>query len=255
MNKEYYTECNKEFYDKLVKKYKFSCHFEWDNNYKAINIDFGNKIIGGADSGGIEFYKSHEYIRKETYISNENLINLLENNNKKEVTMNKKIAIKVGESNELHEIIQRFLFSKGYEWQCGIGKNIQGRLNGCIYIHIGDSEPDKLSQGPSNCGYETYDAATQMGEIIALFNEPPVPEIIVENDSGEKFKAEFFAEYVKFGCAKIDNVVFSSLNSVMDTKIGPDSKGVTYIQIGRGKFSPDLIKQIVEHPHFGKGAK
>lgn len=165
---------------------------------------------------------------------------------------NKKIAIKVGNNQELSRIVQEFLFSKGYEWLTG--RNIIG--TSCPYIHLDYFKEKQLAHGPLDSNYVEYDAATQFGEIITLLSEPPKPVIKIKSYVGTEYEADFTQNpgYVTFGCAKIAKKAFIELKKVLfDIKIDlGDSKIVEQIKIGRGLFSPADIKAIVEHPDFNK---
>lgn len=173
--------------------------------------------------------------------------------NSNQTMSNKKIAIKVGNNQELSRIVQEFLFSKGFYWIKG-EKDYENwpeqyGSKGCI---IFESDSKSLYHGRAKDDFKIYDAATQFGEIIALFSEPPKPVIKIKNEAGQEYEADFQKNpgYVTFGCAKIDTKTFSVLNETLNTKVAPDSKSVEQIKIGRGIFTPADIKAIVEHPDF-----
>jgi len=163
-----------------------------------------------------------------------------------------RIAIKVGNSQDLSKIVQEFLFSKGYVWRYGKAE-ISSTTN--KYLCLNYSFPKTISHSSNDLGLKTYDAATQFGEIIKLFETPPVPEIKVKNDSGNEYKARFEKDRVVFGCAEIANVVFTELVKAFDADFPMPSysKLITSINIGKGVFTPKIIREIVAHPHFGEG--
>ncbi len=82
---------------------------------------------------------------------------------------------------------------------------------------------------------------------------PNLPDITIMVD-GTVYTAEFHPNYVQFGCARISNKLFIDacdfLNTTVDN-IG-QNKFVTNIQIGKGLFSPKLIKQIATRIKEGK---
>jgi len=179
----------------------------------------------------------------------------------KPITKDIRVAIKVGNSQELSKIVQEFLFTKGYGWYSHDQKvfnsdPVKGYKDESS-ICIAYSSPMKLEYSSSDFyskrGVPIYCAATQFGEIIKLFEVPPVPKITVKNDSGTDYVAKFQKDRVIFGCAEIANEVFTQLNECLAAKIPPYSKGVTSLTIGRGVFTPQVIKDIVGHPHFNKG--
>lgn len=70
---------------------------------------------------------------------------------------------------------------------------------------------------------------------------PNIPDISVNG-----CKAEFFDYYVKFGCAKIDKDLFIGLHNIVYMD-GTEYKQLTKVTIGKGEFTIEQIKQIVEH--------
>lgn len=76
-----------------------------------------------------------------------------------------------------------------------------------------------------------------------------IPNIIING-----YKAEFFDTYVKFGCAEFDKYEFvlaqQFINKVKDSKEYASSKTnreVQSVTIGAGRFSKEVIKQIVDY--------
>jgi len=246
----YYTECDKAFFNKLI-DLGFKNPTDVQSKWAFISIDILSKQITDADSRS-DFFPN---VRKLAYITNEDLLRLILQQN----IMNKKIAIKVA-TPEISKIIQEFLFTKGFKW--GNGKSFVGAvypnyiLTNCAVI------------GPNNLGecnnvnwiteheHVIYDASTQFGAIIDLFNKPPKPVIKVKNDAGDEYEAVFDKGYVKFGYAKITNAIFATLNASFEiigkSSIPGDSKEIEQIKIGHRLFTPAVIKQIVKHPDFNK---
>lgn len=242
-----WTECNWEFWNLLLKN-----GFKTDNllgheSVKSIRFNLTNKIILGWASCSQAHTKHYEY----KYISNKDLIEKLDES--KQSMNNKKIAIKVGNNQELSRIVQEFLFSKGFWWLKGEKdyKNWpeQYNSNGCIIFESGSKS---LHHGRERSEFKVYDAATQFGEIITLLSEPPKPVIKIKNDAGQEYEADFKENpgYVTFGCAKIATKTFAALNETLNTKVAPDSKAVEQIKIGRGLFTPADIEAIIKHPDF-----
>jgi len=112
----------------------------------------------------------------------------------------------------------------------------------------------EISAGATAHGYDVLNGATDMGKIIAYLSQPE--EIKVKNDHGDEYTAVFGKHTVQFGCATIDNEVFEIAHKLFSLKCASSSKipDQTGIRIGRALFSPELIKSIVNHPHFGKGS-
>lgn len=175
--------------------------------------------------------------------------------------MNKKFVIKVS-TQELSRVVQEFLLSKGYCWSgpwgktvvekpvadCGEETYIRADASGCLYY-------GSLGSWPST-EYKILDAATQFGEIVTLFNEPIPCVINVKDVSGNTYDADFTKHKgcVTFGCASIKCATFTNLNAAY--KNSKDDSGnykeITSITIGKGVFTPEIIRQIVEHPDFDK---
>lgn len=59
------------------------------------------------------------------------------------------------------------------------------------------------------------------------------------------YKAEFFEDYVKFGCAEINKEVFIDLVEAKD--YSHTNRQIESVTIGRGTFSKEQIKTIVEY--------
>lgn len=88
------------------------------------------------------------------------------------------------------------------------------------------------------CGKGVYKNG-KWAEIIANTE----PDITING-----YKAEFFDDYVKFGCAKIDKQLFIALYKT--TKINYSvygNKNVEAVTIGKGTFSKEQIKAIAEY--------
>ena len=61
-------------------------------------------------------------------------------------------------------------------------------------------------------------------------------------------KGEFFENYVRFGCAKIDRSFVLSIHQLMQLYNESDLyKGLTSVAIGKGIFSKEQIKVIAEY--------
>ncbi len=216
-----------------------------DRVFPFIVVDVSEKRIINGDSRP-EFFPLN---RGLPHISNQNLLNLIQNKN----TMNQKIAIKVG-TPALSEIVQQFLFTKGFRWPIlGENKVINVKEK---YLNLGAGGGKDIT----HCSYHfkpeeypLYDAATDFGKIVDLFNEPPKPVIKVKNDAGNEYEAKFSKDGVTFGCAFIDNQLFINCDAFCKGgKLKPNSKYVEQIKIGRGLFTPEIIAQIVKHPDFAK---
>lgn len=72
---------------------------------------------------------------------------------------------------------------------------------------------------------------------------PAVPDITI-ND----YKAEFFDDYVKFGCAEINKEVFIDLVEAKD--YSHTNRQIESVTIGKGTFTKEQIKAIVEYYNF-----
>lgn len=69
------------------------------------------------------------------------------------------------------------------------------------------------------------------------------PNIII-ND----YKGEFFPNYVQFGCAKIEKNMIIVIYQLMQLYNESDLyKGITNVTIGKGTFTKEQIKKIVEY--------
>jgi len=88
-------------------------------------------------------------------------------------------------------------------------------------------------------GYSVYHKG-KWAEIL-----PSYPQISING-----YKGEFFDNYVKFGCAKIDKKVFTNANKTFSdeqTRFPNSNKYITSITIGAGTFSKEQIKEIAEY--------
>lgn len=75
-----------------------------------------------------------------------------------------------------------------------------------------------------------------------------VPDITING-----YEAKFFNNYVKFGCAKIDNNIFTTLvhQGFLNT-FDFSNRQIQSITIGKGVFSKEAIKQIAEYINRNK---
>lgn len=73
--------------------------------------------------------------------------------------------------------------------------------------------------------------------------KPIVPDITING-----YKGEFFDNYVKFGCAKIDRSLFYVLNDDIKRIIPEEGyKSITSVTIGKGTFTANEIEEIAEY--------
>jgi hypothetical protein len=73
-----------------------------------------------------------------------------------------------------------------------------------------------------------------------------VPDIVI-ND----YKAEFFDDYVKFGCAEFDKEVFIELDNygklINNLPCKKTNREFVSVKLGKGEFTKEQIKEIVEY--------
>ena len=71
---------------------------------------------------------------------------------------------------------------------------------------------------------------------------PSTPQIEVNG-----YKAEFFDEYVKFGCATINKDVFLTLDKINPNYTKRSNRKIESVKIGKGKFTKEQIAEIANH--------
>jgi hypothetical protein len=170
---------------------------------------------------------------------------------------NKKIAIKVGDNKHLRQVVLDVLHSKGFKWYgTAVFSYMMDVHKEKLAFAVNHYDDNDITYAPIDSdvfrNYLKFDAATEFGAFIDAISEPAKTIIKIKNDAGGEYEADFVKNpgYVTFGCAKISNIIFSTLNETLNTKIEPDSKFIEQIKIGRGLFSPGDIERIVEHPDF-----
>lgn len=83
----------------------------------------------------------------------------------------------------------------------------------------------------------------------------PVYESVCPDITINGYKAEFFEDYVKFGCAEINKSVFITLNKLrqslnLDSAISYSThtnRSIESVTIGKGTFTKEQIKEIAEY--------
>lgn len=230
----YYTENNKEIQEFLFNH----TEYQWFAHGKALSNMRGKYIFLWDDTNNLS-WSDETNQTKNIYISNEDLIKKFTPMNTTPLT--KKIVIKIGESPELSRIVQEFLFSKGFRWRDNEnailyqGTSSYGPEYSIALNFYGNND---LTRGEVNYfmslnrGYSSYDASTQFGEIIKLFEIPPVPKIKIKNTAGTEYEAKFTKDSVTFGCATIDNFLFTNIKQIFSKTIRNNTKPVTSINIG-----------------------
>jgi len=128
------------------------------------------------------------------------------------------------------------------------------RDDACLFA--GSDGPTILCTSSSRAkidGDTLLDAKEHFSDVVEFFTplKVTVPIIKVKNTSGQEYTAEFYKDYVAFGCAKIYNSEFERFAS---PKVGnAEYKYATSVTIGRGVFPIEVIDAIVSHPHFKRG--
>ncbi len=154
------------------------------------------------------------------------------------VTVNKNLT--------LSRIVQELAFKAGLKW---IGDNEPKLFTWADITTImvlrdsnRDGKANTLYTGSGTAGYPTYDAATQMGEIIRLLETPVVPPLVKPTIHG--YEAVYFAgqDTITFGCAQISVNLLECAKAVME-KEQPGNRGVVAITLSSGKVlnSPQIV--------------
>jgi hypothetical protein len=94
----------------------------------------------------------------------------------------------------------------------------------------------KHTKGESHCNGIRLATPEEIKEAT----KPKFPDITING-----YKAEFFPDYIKFGCAKISKEVFIDLDSINEYK--NTNRDIKKVTIGRGEFTKEQIKEIVEY--------
>lgn len=84
-----------------------------------------------------------------------------------------------------------------------------------------------------------YDTAIWSDGWAEIINEPT---IIVRG-----YTAEFFPNYVKLGCAEIDNDVFLALGGIIDRRYLNSNRNLNSVTIGLETFTVEQIQEIAKH--------
>ena len=84
-----------------------------------------------------------------------------------------------------------------------------------------------------------------------LATEEEIRHASVSDITINGYKAEFFDDYVKFGCAKISKYLIFDLYKCI-SKSYDDSKKIESVQIGKGTFSIDVLERICKFYTYEK---
>lgn len=63
---------------------------------------------------------------------------------------------------------------------------------------------------------------------------------------GQTYTPTFSDGYVEFGCAKIPNEAFIAAEALCRVKIGDGNRHITHVKIGKGEFSPALLRGLAD---------
>jgi hypothetical protein len=168
-----------------------------------------------------------------------------------------KIAIRVGESETLRKIIQDLYFAAGYKWfgeskdysifSGGKGDQYEEKLclHGAEGLYLQYCNADYYRK----IGFVILDAATQMGEIIDIFEGPKVKIPEIHGHKLESYvKKPFAVSSVTFGCATISIALLESVYSWMDSAGENCNRTIDSIKLSSGKeLTKAQIKEILEY--------
>lgn len=135
----------------------------------------------------------------------------------------KNIVINVHQSRALSHMVQEFLLEHGYNWVTNFDRNAPLRNYTGVDVAISGNEKGLLSYSPygyyvrgnSFLGYRFFDAATQMGELIAMLEreEKLVADV---TDSGEGAIVSQDGQSVKVGCR---TVTFGKVKEIYEAMV------------------------------------
>lgn len=108
--------------------------------------------------------------------------------------------------------------------------------------HFGISSHSRQQVAISKLGHVLY--IEQFKEKFRLATPEEIKNSKYPNITINGYKGEFFDDYVKFGCAKIDKDLFIDLENLGG---GIGNKSIESITIGKGAFTKEQIKEIAEY--------
>lgn len=95
------------------------------------------------------------------------------------------------------------------------------------------------------CNKWSWDKNSIYGEVTRLATPEEIKATQTPDIKINSYKAEFFENYVKFGCAEISKEVFIDLHTCREYK--NTNRDVEKVTIGKGEFTKEQIKEIVEY--------
>jgi hypothetical protein len=109
--------------------------------------------------------------------------------------MNKQIEIYV-ETPELSEVVQKYLFTKGYSWRCGSwAQNTYAK-----YLQINADGDNAITYNSSNYVHNNFNpvffnAATEFGKLVDFLSQPEFIEVEINNNR----KVKVFKDKIEEG--------------------------------------------------------
>lgn len=169
----------------------------------------------------------------------------LDKNMKKLDIKKDKIAIKIGDSKILKDFIEKLYFSKEIKWRESGSIPPSELKNTCLALYSDGflTYCDDLFYKEK--GYVIFDAETQMGEIVALFEEP---EIKIPEIHGYKAKYEKDSLFVCFGCAEISLSFLKKIINLSEQTLDAGNREISGVILDSGKIlNLAQIKEIITY--------
>jgi hypothetical protein len=233
------------------------CNVNW-NNYTS---DSNYQQYKKSKSAKVIAYARKASASDEAHAAIMNLKKIMEDKEKE--TMNdkdklSKVAIRVGTSPTLLKMVEELYFSKEIYYlgkkgeSIGVAENDYGE-NRCLH-----NDTHYLKYSPQDYykqrNYKILDAATQMGEIVALFEEPVIKVPEIHGCKATYLKNE---DIITFECANIDIKLLRAYYGIMIMGYTPSgNRVVKSIELSSGKtLNQEQLKEILEYVDAVNSAK
>jgi hypothetical protein len=198
-------------------------------------IDIAHDIMLGYDF----VHQIKEYFQK----------NMITHNNINDEEKLSKVAIRVGSSPTLSKMVQELYFEKEIYWTGKHGVEMGEGGKGYGEELCFNSFDGYLQYSPQSFyarkGLKILDAATQMGEIVALFEKPliKVPEI-------HGYRADYRKgdKHISFGCAQISIKMLLELNAILNIPLDAGNRTIQSVNLSSSKIiNQQQINEILKY--------